>query len=222
MAPDLVVTNASIYTVDPSRPVGQAMAVKDGRVQFVGSERGALAYRGTGTRVVDLDGQTVIPGMTDAHAHFLGLGQLLRDVDLVGTRSYDEVIARVVERARTTPKGQWILGRGWDQNDWGNTAFPTHEALSRAVPDHPVYLARVDGHAGLVNARALEIAGVTASAQDPEGGRIERDASGAPTGVFVDNAEALVTQAIPAMTREQTRDRLLQMGFAPEAILTNY
>ena len=205
---DLVLTNARIYTVDESRPVAEAMAVGGGKVLFVGSERGALALRSSGTRVVDLGGRTVIPGMTDAHAHFLGLGEMLRDVNLFGTRSYDEVVARVVERARETPAGEWILGRGWDQNDWGNTAFPTHEELSRLVPDHPVYLTRVDGHAGLANRRAMEIAGVTPSTTDPDGGRIERDANGAPTGVFVDNAQGLVGRAIPGLTREQTHEAL--------------
>ena len=118
---DLIVTNARIYTVDESRPVAQAMAVRDGRVLFVGSERGAAALTGAGTRVVDAVGRTVIPGMVDAHAHFLGLGQALRTVSLVGTSSYDEVIARVVARAKEVPAGTWIIGRGWDQNDWGDT-----------------------------------------------------------------------------------------------------
>ena len=205
---DLIVTNARIYTVDPSRPVAAAMAIRDGRVQFVGSTRGAMALRGANTQLLDVGGRTVIPGMTDAHAHFLGLGTTLRDVDLVGTKSYDEVIARVVERARTAPAGTWILGRGWDQNDWGNTAFPTHEALSRAVPDHPVYLTRVDGHAGLANAKAMELAGVGADTKDPNGGRLERDAEGRPSGVFVDNAKGLVERKIPPLTRDETRDAL--------------
>ena len=205
---DLILTNARVYTVDPSRPVAEAMAVRGGRVQFVGSTRGALSFRGGSTQVLDLAGRTVIPGMTDAHAHFLGLGTMLRDVSLVGTRSYEEVIARVVERARQTPAGTWIVGRGWDQNDWGNTAFPTHEALSRALPDHPVYLTRVDGHAGLANARAMAAAGVTAATKDPEGGRLERTAAGAPSGVFVDNAQGIVERVIPPLTREQTRDAL--------------
>ena len=205
---DLIVTNARIYTVDPARPVVEAMAVRGGRVQFVGSAMGALSLKGASTEVMDAGGRTVIPGMTDAHAHFLGLGELLRNVDLVGTRSYDEVIARVVERARTVPAGTWILGRGWDQNDWGNTAFPTHEALTRAVPDHPVYLTRVDGHAGLANMRAMAAAGIADTTKDPSGGRVERAAGGAPTGVFVDNAEQLVTRAIPALTRDETRAAL--------------
>jgi len=206
---DLIVTNARIYTVDQSRPTVEAMAVRGGKVQFTGSSRGALALRGPNTQVVDLGGRTVIPGMTDAHAHFLGLGEALRDVDLTGTRSYDEVIARVVARAASTPAGSWIVGRGWDQNDWGNTAFPTHEKLSAAVPNHPVYLTRVDGHAGLVNALAMQKANVTAASQDPSGGRIERAAGGAPTGVFVDNAQALVGRVIPDLTPAEVRQALV-------------
>jgi predicted amidohydrolase YtcJ len=205
---DLVVTNARIYTVDDGRPLAQAMAVRGGRVQFVGDPRGALALRGPQTRVVDLGGRTVIPGMVDAHGHLSGLGLGLRNVDLVGTASYDEVIARVAERARATPRGTWIVGRGWDQNDWGDTRFPSHEALSRAVPDHPVYLERVDGHAALVNAAGMRAAGVTRDTRDPEGGRLERTPAGEPTGVFVDNAQGLVERSIPAPTREERRQAL--------------
>ena len=207
---DLVVVNANIYTVDDGRPRAAAMAVRDGRIAFVGSERGARAFVGPRTRVVDAAGRTIIPGMTDAHAHFLGLGAALRIVDLTGTSSYEEVIARVVARAREAPAGTWIQGRGWDQNDWGSdTRFPTHDALSRAVPDHPVILTRVDGHAVLANARAMRLAGVTAATRDPEGGRIERDAGGAPTGVFVDNAKDLVGHAVPAPSAAEVRTRAL-------------
>jgi predicted amidohydrolase YtcJ len=129
---DLVVTNARIYTVDDAHPVVAAMAVRDGRVQFTGSAREALALRGPGTRVVDLGGRTVIPGMVDAHAHLLGLGEALRNVDLVGAKSYDEVVARVAAAAKGQPAGAWILGRGWDQNDWGTRAFrPTRHSRAR-------------------------------------------------------------------------------------------
>ena len=204
-AADLIVTNARIYTVDDSRPVVAAMAVRDGRIAFTGSAREAMALKGSATRVVDLGGRTVIPGMVDAHAHLLGLGQSLRTVNLVGTRSYDEVIARVIARAKDTPAGQWILGRGWDQNQWGDTRFPTHDALSRAVPNHPVFLTRVDGHAGLANAAAMRAAGVTVASRDPSGGKIERTASNEPTGVFIDNATDLVERAIPSPSRDDTR-----------------
>lgn len=205
---DLVVTNARIYTVDETRPVAAAMAIREGRVVFTGSEREALALRGPATKVLDAGGHTVIPGMVDAHAHLLELGQSLRQVDLVGARSYDEVVARVAAAGRGIPAGTWLLGHGWDQNDWGDTRFPTHEALSRAVPNNPVYLTRVDGHAGLANAAAMKAAGVTAASVDPTGGRIERGADREPTGVFVDRAQGLVERAIPSPSREQKRDAL--------------
>ena len=206
---DLVVTNARIYTSDVNRPVAEALAVRAGLIAFVGSNRGALALAGPKTERLDLAGKTVITGMVDAHAHLQGLGQALRTVSLVGTRSYDEVIARVVERAKTAKPGEWIRGRGWDQNDWADTRFPTHAALSRAVPNNPVYLTRVDGHAALVNAKALELAQVTASTPDPSGGRFIRDSAGNPTGVLVDNAQGIVGRVIPAASRAELREQTL-------------
>ena len=206
---ELVVTNARIYTVDDVRPLAQAMAVRGGRLVFVGSDRGALAYRGSATRVVDLQGKTVIPGMVDAHAHLAGLGLTLRIVNLVGTKSLDEVISRVAARAREVPAGTWILGRGWDQNDWSDTRFPTHEALSRAVPNHPVYLTRVDGHAAFVNEAALRAAKIAGDTPDPDGGRIERGANGAPTGVLIDRAQGIVSRVIPPPTRQEQRASIL-------------
>lgn len=206
---DLVVTNAHIYTSDVNRPVAEALAVRGGRIAFVGSNRGALALAGPRTERLDLSGKTVITGMVDAHAHLLGLGQALRTVDLVGTRSYDEVIARVVERAKTARPGEWIRGRGWDQNDWADTRFPTHAALSRAVPNNPVYLTRVDGHAALVNARALELAQVTAATPDPTGGRFIRDSANNPTGVLVDAAQGIVGRVVPAPSRAELREQTL-------------
>ena len=205
---DLIVTNARIYTADEARPLAQAFAVRDGKIVFVGSEREARALKGASTRVIDADGKTVIPGMVDAHAHFAGLAQKLRSVDLVGTRSYDEVIARVVERAKTVPKGTWIQGRGWDQNAWGDTRFPTHEKLSAATPDHPVYLTRVDGHAGLVNTAAMRSAALTTATKDPPGGKIMKDAAGAPTGVLIDRAQGLVGDKIPGASSSDTRAAL--------------
>ncbi|MFN9797807.1 MAG: amidohydrolase [Gemmatimonas sp.] len=205
---DLIVTNGRIYTADPARPLVDAFAVRGGRVVFTGSAREAKALAGPATTVVDANGRTVIPGMVDGHAHFSGLAQKLRSVDLVGTRSLDEVIARVVERARRTPKGTWIVGRGWDQNAWGHTAFPTHEALSAATPDHPVLLERVDGHAAYVNAAAMQRAGLTAATKDPSGGRIVRDTKGNPTGVLIDRASSLVERQVPPLSRQELRAAL--------------
>ncbi|MFA6166641.1 MAG: amidohydrolase [Gemmatimonadaceae bacterium] len=202
---DLIVTNARIYTSDDTRPVVEAVAVAGGKVLFAGNAAGAMALKGAATRVLDLGGRTVIPGMIDAHGHVAGLGDALHIVDLTGTSTYDEVVARVAERAKKTPKGQWVLGRGWDQNDWGDTRFPTHDKMTAAVPDHPVYIVRVDGHAGLANLKALQAAGVTAATQDPSGGHIERNADGSPSGVFVDNAQGLVRRAVPRQTRDDVK-----------------
>jgi len=206
---DLVLTNGRVYTVDVSRPVASALAVRGDRIVFVGSDIEARALTGSSTRVIDLGGKTVIPGIIDAHAHLLGLGAMLREVNLVGATSYEEVVARVTEWAKTVRPGEWILGRGWDQTRWPSTEFPTHAALSRALPNNPVALSRVDGHALLANAKAMEMAGVTSRTRDPAGGRIIRTSAGAPTGVFVDNAEELITRRIPESSAEEKRKAIL-------------
>lgn len=206
---DLILLNGNIYTVDSARPTATAIAVRAGRVLFVGSDGEARKLGKGSTRVIDLRGATVVPGIIDAHAHLLGLGNTLRRVNLAGAASYEEVIARVKAWAKDVRPGEWILGRGWDQTRWPGREFPTHEALSRAFPNNPVVLDRVDGHAILANAKAMELAGVTAASADPAGGRIMRLASGAPSGVFVDNAESLIGRAIPASTRADTRKAIL-------------
>lgn len=206
---DLIVTAARIYTADATRPLVAALAVRGGRVVFAGDERGALLFRGPATRVLALGHRTVIPGMVDAHLHFMGVGAALRNVDLVGSTSEAEAVRRVAERAREVRAGEWIRGRGWNQMQWADTRFPTHDALSRAVPNHPVVLTRVDGHATWVNARALELAGITAQTPDPEGGRIIRHADGSPTGVLVDNAMRLVNRVVPPSSREEQRAQAL-------------
>ncbi|HYV97447.1 MAG TPA: amidohydrolase family protein, partial [Gemmatimonadaceae bacterium] len=204
---DLIVTGGRVYTADSAHKTADAIAVKAGRIVYVGDKKGAMAYKGATTTVEDVAGATVIPGMTDAHAHVVNLG--LRGIDLMGTDSYDDVIAKVVERAKSVPKGEWIIGRGWDQNDWPVKNFPTHEKLTKAVPDHPVILTRVDGHAILVNDAALRLAKVTGATKDPVGGHIERAANGAPAGVFVDNAMDVVRRVVPAATLAQTKDAIL-------------
>ena len=206
---DLVVRDARIYTAAPAHPVVHALAVRGGRIVAVGENADVLAYLGPKTQVLDLGGKTVLPGLIDSHGHMLNLGNRLSDVDVVGTPTYQAVIDRVVARARTTRKGEWILGRGWDQNDWPQTAMPNHRALSRAVPDHPVRLTRIDGHAALVNAKAMELAHITRDTKDPPGGAILQDASGEPIGVLVDGARGLVESVIPSITAAERERRLL-------------
>jgi predicted amidohydrolase YtcJ len=138
----------------------------------------------------------------------VGLGASLQDVDLRGTRSYEEVVGRVRRRQATARPGEWIVGRGWDQNDWADKEWPTHDLLSAASPDNPVYLTRVDGHAGLANRKAIETANLTRSTTDPAGGRIIRSADGEPTGVVIDTAESLVTARIPPVAPEQLEDQI--------------
>lgn len=202
---DLIITNARIYTADAAHPRAQALAVRGDRIVFVGSAMEALVLRGASTKVIDANGKTVIPGMIDAHGHLTGLGSALRTVDLVDTKSYEDIVARVAKRSREVAAGAWVRGRGWDQNDWGDGAFPTHGALTRAVPNHPVVLGRIDGHAVLANAKAMQLAGITKATPDPNGGRILRAANGEPTGVFVDNAMNLIWRAVPGETVAETR-----------------
>jgi len=206
---DLIVTHAKIYTVDDNHPFVSAMAVRDGRIQFVGSEREALLLKGPSTRMLDAGGQTIIPGMIDAHAHLFGLGTFLKNIDLTDTRSYDAIVSRVATRLKDIPSGRWVIGRGWDQNKWGDTRFPTHEALSRVSPNNPVVLERIDGHALLVNSAAMKAAGVSSATKDPAGGRIERGANNEPTGVFIDNAMSLIERVIPPLSHDDMRSATL-------------
>ncbi len=176
--------------------------MRDGRFVYVGSREGARAFRGRRTKMLDLGGATVLPGLIDAHLHFTSVGLALHEVDLAHAATFEEVVRRTVAFAAAS-RDPWIIGDGWDQNLWPDKNFPSHGALSAAIPDRPVVLHRVDGHALLANAKAMELAGVVATTPDPAGGRILRDAHGAPTGVFVDNARTLVTHAIPPETHEQ-------------------
>ncbi|HET8632960.1 MAG TPA: amidohydrolase [Gemmatimonadales bacterium] len=207
--PDLIVTAQHIYTADSTHPTVEAFAVRDGRFVFVGGRDSALAMRGPATRVLDLGEGVVLPGLADAHAHLVDLGFSLQSVDLRGVDSYDEVVRRVAERAKAVPAGRWISGYGWDQNRWPGKRFPTSAALDSAVPDHPVLLDRIDGHAVLANRAAMDAAGISAKVRDPDGGRIERLPGGAPSGVFVDNAMALVRRAVPAPTGDEIRSALI-------------
>jgi predicted amidohydrolase YtcJ len=195
----------------------QAVYVSGGIVREVGDST-AIRAKYPQTRVVDTSGATVLPGLTDAHGHLYGLGLSLDIVSLVGTTSMDEIVGRVKERSTRASAGEWVQGRGWDQNHWPIKEFPTAAQVDAAVADHPVWLKRIDGHAGLANTAALRAAGITAATQDPAGGRIIRDASGNPTGVFIDAAQELVESRIPPVSHELRKQRVLA---AAKAIAAN-
>jgi predicted amidohydrolase YtcJ len=195
---DLLLKHGVFYPVEPPGRIEGSLAVRGGRIVYLGPDAGADALRGPKTRVVDLGGRAVTPGLIDAHSHLLGLGEALEEVDLTGAPTYGEVISRVQAAARSLPAGAWVRGRGWDQNRWPDKQFPTQGALSAAVPDHPVFLTRIDGHAALLNAKALTLLKIDKSTADPTGGRVLRDAAGAPTGVLVDRAIDLATVPEPS------------------------
>jgi predicted amidohydrolase YtcJ len=202
---DLILSHGVFYPVQPPGRIEGSLAVRGGRIVYLGPDDGAGRLRGPGTRVIDLAGRAVTPGLIDAHSHLAGLGESLEAVDLTGAASYDEVIRRVREAARALPPGAWVSGHGWDQNRWPEKRFPTHQELSAAVPDHPVWLERIDGHAALVNASAMRSLGIDDAIKDPAGGRFLRDEAGHPTGVLVDNAQSWAAGRLPEPTPE---DRL--------------
>ena len=207
--PTLILHHARIYTVDGANTIADAIALRDDRIVRAGSDADVLKLRAASTRVIDLGGATVLPGLHDAHGHFTGLGAFLQSLNLRGTTSYQQIVDRVRERVAKAKPGEWIVGRAWDQNDWADTRFPTHEALSTVSPNNPVYLTRVDGHAGLANRAAMAMAGLTSATADPAGGRIIRGANNEPTGVLIDNAQALVSSRIPPATDRQLEEQIL-------------
>jgi predicted amidohydrolase YtcJ len=202
----LVVTGARIYTLNPRQPLASALAVRDGKILAIGDN--VDAYLGPSTRRIDARGATVIPGLIDSHVHMRSLGDSLEILDLRPTRSAEQIAAMVRDAARNRQPGEWIRGRSWDQTAWPSREFPAEGALSKAAPDNPVYLTRVDGHAAWVNRKALQMADIHAATPDPPGGRILRGANGAPTGVLIDRAQALVSRRIPAGTPEQTAKQI--------------
>jgi len=185
------------------------IAVTGGRIVALVEPDNAASWRRAAAKVVDLAGAHVYPGFTESHGHLTSYGAALEQVDLRGAGSFAEVVARVKTAAATLPGGSWVIGRGWDQNLWPEKCFPTHAALSAAVPDHPALLRRVDGHAVITNSRGLALAGIGAATPDPNGGRIIRDQAGAPTGVLVDTAVELLDQALPAPSAADLERRIV-------------
>lgn len=203
---DLIIHHAKIYTVDSAMSTAEAFAVKDGRFLAVGTNEEVLEqYKAP--KVIDLQGKPVYPGFIDAHAHFYWYGLMLQQVNLVGTKSWEEVLERVQAFAAEEPEG-WLQGRGWDQNDWPVKEFPSREELDRLFPGRPVYLKRIDGHAAIANTKALELARITAESA-VEGGEVEVE-NGQPTGILIDNAMELVNTVIPAPSQAEREEALLE------------
>ena len=205
----LIIHNAQVYTVNSLQPTAQAVAVRGDRIVLVGSNQAALDLRGPDTRVIDARGGTLVPGLQDSHGHFTDLGASLQVLPLRGTTSYEQIVDMVRARAATARPREWIQGRSWDQNDWAVKDWPTHQSLTDAAPNNPVYLTRVDGHAALVNKMALDAAGITRETADPAGGRLIRDANGEPAGVLIDSAQDLVAAKIPDPTPAQLEEQIL-------------
>jgi predicted amidohydrolase YtcJ len=207
-AVDLLVTNATVYTVDSTFAKAEAFAVKDGKFVAVGTASD-LKAKYQATQEVDAGGKFIYPGFYDAHCHFYRYALALPSADLVGTNSWKEVIQKLQENRKKYPQAAWLTGRGWDQNDWPSKQFPTKDTLDQLFPDVPVLLTRVDGHAALVNQKALDLAGVTARTPI-SGGTITRDAQGRLTGLLVDNATRLVSSRIADPAPTEATQLLLQ------------
>jgi predicted amidohydrolase YtcJ len=201
---DLLVYNATIYTVDADFSTASAMAIKDGKIIEIGISE-ELIEKYDAKESINESGKFIYPGFIDAHAHFVGYGLSLQKVDLTGTNSWDEVVEKVKTFAANNKEG-WITGRGWDQNDWEVKEFPSNEKLNELFPDRPVLITRVDGHAAVVNQKAIDLAGIKAG-DTLTGGEIE-EMEGTLTGLLIDNAVDLVAEKIPAATEEQFKKAL--------------
>ncbi|MDZ7935804.1 MAG: amidohydrolase [Emticicia sp.] len=203
---DIIVHNAVVYTVDSQFGKAEAFAIKNGKFLETGTSESILA-KYTAKQKVDAKGKSIFPGLYDPHSHFLGLGQMLSQCDLVETKSYNEVIERLQKFEAQHKTDRWLIGRGWDQNDWDVKVFPTKQLLDKAFPNKPVMLTRVDGHAAVVNSKAIELAKIS-PASKVNGGDVEV-MDGQLTGILVDNAMGLVRRVIPQATEEDKRKMLL-------------
>ncbi|HAF14100.1 MAG TPA: amidohydrolase [Blastocatellia bacterium] len=195
---DLVFNNGNIYTVNEARPKAEAVAIKGDRIVFVGSNREAQTYVGRDTRVIDLNGKTMVPGMTDAHHHLSGVGFREMTLNLEGVNSLEDFLAKVKARVDMTGPGEWVSGRGWIETFWTPPVFPTRWNLDKVSPFNPVILTRADGHGAVVNSVALKIAGIDKHTPSPFGGEISKDKqSGEPNGMLLDAAQDLVRRYLP-------------------------
>jgi len=209
-AADLVLQNGNIYTVNDKQPHAEAIAIKGDRIVFVGSNAAAQKFVGQGTRVIDLHGNTVVPGLTDAHCHLIGIGQREMTLNLEGITNLQDFLAKVKARVDQANPGEWVTGRGWIETFWQPPVFPTKEDLDRIAPNNPVYLVRADGHGAVANSAALKIGGVTKDTRDPFGGQVIRNpTTGEPAGMLLDNAQAFVSRHIPARAEGNTEQAVI-------------
>lgn len=218
-AGDLILKNGNIITLDGEKRV-ESLVIKDGRIVASGTNEAMAAHQNSKTHIIDLKGATAIPGFTDGHAHFVGIGMAAMNLRLLTIPNWETAINMVAQAVKETPKGDWIQGRGWHQDKWDTTppgsveGYPNHKALSAVSPDHPVVLTHASGHALFANQKAMALAGVTAKTADPDGGKIVRDAQGNPIGVFEENAMKLIRDQLKAaeasMTKAQKRARTVK------------
>ena len=201
-----VFVNGNIYTMNERQPRAEAIAVKGDRIVFVGSNADAKKYQSAETKMVDLAGKTVVPGLTDSHCHIFGIGEREMNLNLEGTNALEDFLARVKERVAKTEHGKWVTGRGWIETFWKPPQFPTRADLDKIAPDNPVFLTRADGHAAIANSAALRIAKIDKATPNPFGGEILRDKqTGEATGMLLDHAQGLVGKNIPAPTEAERR-----------------
>ncbi len=207
---DTIFLNGNIYTVNERQPRAEAIAAKGDQIIFVGSNSDAQKTKGDATRVVDLHGQTVVPGLTDSHYHILGVGERELGLNLEGTASLDDLLEKVKARVAKTERGKWVAGRGWIETFWKPPVFPTRADLDKAAPENPVFLRRADGHGAVANTAAMKIAGITKKTANPFGGEILKDKqTGEPLGMLLDNAMELVAKHIPPPTSAEIEQAFL-------------
>lgn len=203
---DLIVYNGNVYTVNDGFEKAEAFAVKDGKIVAVGTSADIRAQY-SASEELDAEGKTIYPGLIDGHAHFYRYGLALQSADLTGTGSFKEVVQKVVDQQKQYPDADWITGRGWDQNDWAVKEFPTKDTLDLLFPETPIILTRIDGHAALVNQKALDLAGITPNTK-MVGGMVEVE-GGKMTGILIDNAIGMVSSKIPEPDEQEQRQALI-------------
>ena len=208
---DLIIYSAKIYSVDNENNIFEAIAVNGNKIIAIGNDKEILSKYDSPNKI-NANKQIVIPGLIDSHAHIFGLAETFIDVNLVETKSADEVAKIIYERAKNLTAGAWIRGRGWDQNDWQNKKYPDAKILDLVAPNNPVILSRIDGHAIWVNSYTLKIAEVNKETRDIDGGKILRNSDGSPTGIFIDKAESIIRNIVPPISKIEYTE-ILQSAF---------